>query len=107
MTEKTASIVIPTFNRMNFVEKAISVALNQTHPCEVIVCDHGSTDDTPEMMKKYEGKLTYIRREKDLGPHFCWLEGVLHANSEFAHILYDDDWIDETFKQQLSKGLAY
>lgn len=100
MSSKTVSIVIPTFNRSGFVERAINSSLNQTHKCEVVVCDHGSNDDTPEVMKKYENKITYIRREKDFGPHFCWLEGVLNASSEYVHIQFDDDWVDESFVEK-------
>ena len=91
------AIVIPTFNRAELVSKAIDSALSQTYPCQVIVCDHGSTDNTPEVVSKYDDRILYIRREKDFGPHFCWLEGVLHADAKYIHIQYDDDWIAETF----------
>jgi len=97
------SIVIPTFNRSKFVQKAIDSALSQTYPCEVIVCDHGSTDDTPKVMKKYGNKIKYIRREEDFGPHFCWLEGVIHAKGEYVHLQFDDDWIDKTFIEKCMK----
>lgn len=96
MTE-TVSIVIPTFNRAAMLPKAIDSALAQTHACEVIVVDHGSTDETPKVVEGYGDKVTYVRRERDFGPHFCWLEGVLHANGEYVHLQYDDDWIAENF----------
>ena len=73
------AIIIPTFNRSEFVQKAIDTALSQTYPCEVVVCDHGSSDNTPKVMKKYGNKIKYIRKEEDLGPHFCWLDGLLTA----------------------------
>ncbi|NIZ15473.1 glycosyltransferase family 2 protein [Phaeobacter sp. HF9A] len=94
---KTVSIVIPTFNRADMLPKAIESALAQTYPCEVIVVDHGSTDNTPEIVARYEDKVTYVRRERDFGPHFCWLEGVLHANGTYVHLQYDDDWIASNF----------
>ena len=93
----TVSIVIPTFNRAQMVAKAIDSALAQTHPCQVIVCDHGSTDATPQVVGAYGDRVAYIRRETDFGPHFCWLEGVLHATGELVHIQYDDDWIAPDF----------
>ena len=68
--------------------------------CQIIVCDHGSTDNTPEVVSKYDDRVQYIRREKDLGPHFCWLEGVLHTDAKYIHIQYDDDWIADTFVQE-------
>ena len=85
------TIVIPTFNRAKLVCDTIDSALAQTVPCDIIVCDHGSSDNTPEVVKKYGDKITYIRRERDFGPHFCWLEGVLNANTDLVHIHYDDD----------------
>lgn len=91
------TIVIPTFNRAELVNKAIDSALSQTYPCQVVVCDHGSTDNTPEIVSNYDDRVLYIRREKDFGPHFCWLEGVLHADAKYIHIQYDDDWIADTF----------
>lgn len=97
------SIVIPTFNRSKFVQKAIDSALSQTYPCEVIVCDHGSKDDTPQVMKKYGNKIRYIRKEEDFGPHFCWLDGILHAKGEFVHLQFDDDWIDKRFVEKCIK----
>ncbi|MFP3385952.1 glycosyltransferase family 2 protein [Tritonibacter sp. SIMBA_163] len=96
MTE-TVSIVIPTFNRAGMLPKAIDSALAQTHACEVIVVDHGSTDDTPAVAARYGDKITYVRRDRDFGPHFCWLDGILHANGIYVHLQYDDDWIAETF----------
>jgi glycosyltransferase involved in cell wall biosynthesis len=97
------AIVVTTFNRSEYVQEAIDSSLAQTYPCEVVVCDHGSTDDTPEVMKKYGDKIKYIRREKDFGPHFCWLDGILNADAEFIHIQHDDDWIDERFIEECVK----
>lgn len=100
------SIVIPTFNRAEMLPKAIESALAQTHPCEVIVVDHGSTDETPEVAAGYGDKITYIRRDRDFGPHFCWLEGVLHASGDYVHLQYDDDWIHPTFIEKCAKVLS-
>ena len=98
--DSEVTIVIPTFNRSGYLQDAINSALNQTYPCHVIVCDHGSTDDTPSVMKKYKDKVEYIRKEEDLGPHFCWLDGVLHAKTKYVKLLYDDDWIEPTFVEK-------
>jgi len=94
------TIMIPTFNRSGYLQEAIVSAMNQTYPCQIVVCDHGSTDDTPEVMKKYKTEVTYIRREEDFGPHFCWLDGVLHSKTKYVKILYDDDWIEPTFVEK-------
>jgi glycosyltransferase involved in cell wall biosynthesis len=98
------AIVIPTFNRSEFVTRTVDSALGQTYSCEVIVCDHGSHDSTPEVMKQYENKIKYIRREKDFGPHFCWLDGVLNTNAAFIHLQFDDDYIEPDF---IEKALVF
>jgi glycosyltransferase involved in cell wall biosynthesis len=92
-----ATIVIPTFNRKNFLREAIESALGQTCAAEVIVVDHGSTDGTPEVAGEFGESIVYIRREIDSGPVFSWLDGVLAAKSELVKLLYDDDVLEESF----------
>jgi len=97
MNNPTASIVIPVFNRAQLVHRAIDSALNQTYPCEVILVDHGSTDDINSVVAKYAGKIRYIRRDTDNGPIAAWRDGAEQATGEFLHFTYDDDWIQPTF----------
>lgn len=103
---KSVSIVIPTFNRADMLPKAIDSALAQTHPCEVIVVDHGSTDNTSDVVAEYGDKVTYVQRARDFGPHFCWLEGILHANGTYVHLQYDDDWIADSFIEKCLSVMA-
>ena len=93
----TVSVVIPTFNRARLLPRAIDSALAQTVPVEVVVCDHGSSDDTPAVAGGYGTRIRYLRREQDRGPIVCWRDGVDHASGELIHINYDDDWIDPQF----------
>jgi glycosyltransferase involved in cell wall biosynthesis len=102
---KTATIIVPTFNRADMIPKAIETSINQTYPCEVIVCDHGSTDNTPEVVSKYKDKVRYIRREEDNGPIACWLDAIEQAKGEIIHFTYDDDWLDHTFMEKTIKLL--
>jgi len=59
-------VVIDTYNYERFLDEAIQSVLNQSFPqkeMEIIVVDDGSTDDTPEKMRKYKGKIVYIYKE--------------------------------------------
>jgi hypothetical protein len=94
------SIVIPTFNRCGLVSRAIDSSLSQTVPVEVVVCDHGSTDDTPAVAARYGARIRYVRREQDQGPIVCWRDGIENSTGEFVHINYDDDWIDASFVEK-------
>lgn len=96
----SVSIIIPVFNRAHLVSRAIDSSLAQTIPCEVLLVDHGSTDDILAIVAKYQGKIRYIRREVDSGPIACWREGAEQASGDFLHFTYDDDWIQPTFIQK-------
>ncbi|RKY12514.1 MAG: glycosyltransferase family 2 protein [Planctomycetota bacterium] len=97
---KTASIIIPTFNRADLVHRAVESAINQTYPCEIILCDHGSTDNTPEVAAHYKDKIRYVRREEDRGPIVCWRDGLEQSTGEIIHFTYDDDWLEPTFMEK-------
>jgi len=97
------TIVIPTFNRATMLRRCIESALAQTELCEVIVVDHGSSDDTPSVAASFGDRIRYIRRDVDHGVHFCWLDGVINASAKYVHINFDDDYLQPTF---VSKCLA-
>ncbi len=96
----TVSILIPTYNRVNLIHRAIESSLNQTYECEVIVCDHGSNDGTLELCESYGNSINYIRREKDYGIHFCELESIMASKGDFIHFCFDDDWMHPLFIQK-------
>lgn len=62
------SIVTSVFNGAKYLEKTILSVLNQNYPnLEYIIIDGGFTDDTINIIKKYEKQLTYWISEKDNG----------------------------------------
>lgn len=100
MSPTVATVVIPTFNRADFLSDAVGSVLAQTVACEIIVVDHGSTDTTQEVVAQWMDSVTYLRREFDSGPQFSWLDGVLLASHDRVKILHDDDWLEPTFMER-------
>jgi glycosyltransferase involved in cell wall biosynthesis len=94
------TIVIPTFNRAAMLKRCIESALAQTELCEVIVVDHGSSDDTPRVATSFGERIRYIRRDVDHGVHFCWLDGVINSRGKFVHLNFDDDFLQPTFVER-------
>jgi glycosyltransferase involved in cell wall biosynthesis len=103
ISSKKVSTVIPTFNRQVYLKKAIQSCLDQTLNHEIIICNHGGTDGTDKMIQEFNGKIKYIKKAKDHGPHYCWLEGVMEASGEYINLLFDDDWIEPSYLEKTMK----
>jgi glycosyltransferase involved in cell wall biosynthesis len=55
-------VVIDTYNYAEYLPQAIESALDQDHTdVEVIVVDDGSTDGTPDVVARYDGRVTALR----------------------------------------------
>src|SRR5258708_4347467 len=86
------SVVTPSFNQGRFLETTIRSILDQNYPnLEYIIMDGGSTDNSVEIIKKYEPQLAYWKSEPDRGQNHAITEGFKHATGEvFAYLNSDD-----------------
>lgn len=88
---KRVSVIIPTYNRGNYIGQAIESVFQQTlTDLEVIVVDDGSTDDTYEMLQPYLEKVRYVKTE-NRGPSHARNVGMRMANGEYISFLDSDD----------------
>ena len=93
MTYPIFTVVTPTFNQSEFIEKTIDSVLSQGYPnLEFIIIDGGSNDKTVEIIKKYERHLAYWVSEPDRGQSHAINKGMAKATGDYLTWLNSDDW---------------
>ena len=99
--EFRVSVVIPTYNRIAYLSRAITSVLKQSYPVnEIIVIDNGSTDQTLGFIKKNFTRIRVIT-EKKRGVSFARNLGIKNCKYNWIAFLdSDDEWITDKIEQQ-------
>jgi O-methyltransferase len=88
------SIVLPTRNRTQFLERSltsIASAMERYPNSELIVIDGGSTDGATNIIKSYESKIAYWSSEPDSGVAEAVNKGIRKSRGEIVLLFGDDD----------------
>ncbi len=98
------SIVIPVYNGGEFIEDALQSALNQTYKnIEIIVVDDGSTDNTEKIIKKFQNRIKYFKKENG-GVSSALNLAIKEARGEYISWLsHDDLYIKDKLKLQVEE----
>jgi len=98
------SVIIPIYNRANYIIDCIDSVLQQTYKdLEIIVVDDGSTDNLKEVLSKYGDRIIYIHKENG-GVSSARNEGIRRCKGEYiAWLDSDDRWMP--FKLELELGI--
>jgi glycosyltransferase involved in cell wall biosynthesis len=89
----TLSIVTPSFNQGAFIEQTLRSVLLQGYPdIEYLVIDGGSTDQSVEIIRKYERWLTFWTSEPDRGQSHAINKGLQRCTGQVFNWLNSDDW---------------
>ncbi len=97
------SVIIPTYNRGNLIERAIKSVCNQTYPAiEIIVVDDASTDNTKSIVEGLRvPNLRYFRLNENSGACHARNVGIDNSNGEYISFLdSDDEWLPDKLNDQ-------
>jgi glycosyltransferase involved in cell wall biosynthesis len=88
------TVLIDTYNHERFIEEAIVSVVEQDFPAsdmEILVVDDGSTDRTPEIVRKFAPRVRYLPKENG-GQASAFNFGIPQARGEIIAFLDGDDW---------------
>ncbi|MFI8378750.1 glycosyltransferase [Leeuwenhoekiella sp. NPDC079379] len=97
------SAIIPAYNAVNHLTRAIDSLLNQSKPLlEIIIVDDGSTDTTLQIAKEYESKYKIIRiiSQENLGVSAARNVAIRESKGLYILMLDSDDFFAETFVEK-------
>ena len=95
------SVFVACYNYGRFLEKCLQSILSQTRKAdEILVIDDCSTDNTPEIAKKFKKKITYIRQPKNLGSSKTFNIGPKMAKGDYILALSADDWLQPSMLEK-------
>jgi len=85
------SVITPSYNQVDFIGQTIESVLSQDYPdLEYIIMDGGSTDGTPDILRRYDGKIIW-ESEEDKGQSDAINKGLRLASGDIVTYLNSDD----------------
>jgi glycosyltransferase involved in cell wall biosynthesis len=100
------SVIIPTHNRLQLLQRAVQSVLTQTfQDFEIIIVDDASSDRTPDYLQglaSSDERIRFIRNDKSCGGSQSRNAGIALSGGEWLAFLDDDDlWLPEKLALQL------
>lgn len=96
MKNKIVSIVVPTYNQRKYLKDCVMSILNQDYDnYEILICDDGSTDQTPKLIKhlqkRFPSKIKYFKLKHTGSPAIPRNVGMKNAKGYYIAFLDSDD----------------
>lgn len=99
------SIVITTYARPAMLKRAIESCVAQTHPCEIVVVDDCSPDDTAAVVARFP-QVVYIRNPVNVDHSRTANIGIERASGTWIKHLDDDDFLHPDCLKRMDAVIA-
>jgi glycosyltransferase involved in cell wall biosynthesis len=99
------SVIIPVYNRTEYLDFAIRSLLEQSiKDIEIIVVDDGSTIDLGPVTESFGDRIRLFRKSNG-GPNSARNFGIARARGEYLHFLDDDDFLERAALETLRSAI--
>jgi glycosyltransferase involved in cell wall biosynthesis len=100
------TVITVVYNGEKTLEETILSVINQTYKnIEYIIIDGASTDNTLEIVKKYEDRIDYWISEPDNGIYYAMNKGIGLASGDYIAMLNSDDWYELNTCAMVAKSI--
>jgi glycosyltransferase involved in cell wall biosynthesis len=99
------TVAVPSYNHGRYLDKALESIFAQDIALEVFVTDGGSSDESLEVIRRWEGKLAGWRSHPDNGQAAAINEGIAKGSAPYVCWINSDDWLLPGALQRLVKAL--
>lgn len=105
--DPAVSVVMPAYNHERYVGPAIESVLAQTHQdWELVIVDDGSSDSTPEVIKRYRDPRIHYHHQNNQDAYNALNRGIQLARGRCISILNSDDLYEPARLQQCLAAVA-
>lgn len=101
------SVVIPLYNKEKEIAATLQSVLSQTYaPCEVLIIDDGSTDNSAAEVMRFDSRLTRLVHQENAGVSAARNRGAELAHGEYIAFLDADDLWQPDYLEKISELIS-
>jgi len=106
-SNEMVSVIIPNYNNEIFLKNVITKILKNTYNnIEIIIVDDKSTDNSINIIKEIQNdKIRLYENKENSGTYYSRNKGILMSKGYYILIIDGDDYIDETYIENMVNGL--